>query len=437
MKLTSSFSAATVFLMSMLLFFSCVRNNDSEKNIEGVILDITHAELIPGETVVLTAKLLPYNTVVDENTSWDDDIKDYVFWKSDNPGVAQVDGKGLVTAKGVGTCTVRFVCGALAAECKVTVCSFNKEVLYGLWGIENIDDRLLFTFEDTGYLNDERFFDWSFDGMRLSMTYKGSPIGQIDKKMIVTSVNASKIKFYYSDDKDKKVLSMKRIPMVFEYDDLVFGMKKKPGLGDSLISVVDLGLPSGTMWASCNLGAAYPDEDGQRYAWAETTPKKSYSLDEYVFYDKDNLKLTGYADGQVTEMQAADDPVSACLGEEWHTPSVADVNELFENCNILYSVISGKEGFVLIPKNTDYNDRRLFIPFSMSSETMNVNSAQSSGLYERYGFFWTSSLSPVDPFKAFSLCINMDDSNVQLYRGVGPSQRHWGLCIRPVYVEKK
>ena len=47
---------------------------------------------------------------------------------------------------------------------------------------------------------------------------------------------------------------------------------------------IDLGLPSGTKWASCNVGSNKPEEYGDYYAWGETTTKKEYSKDNYRYY---------------------------------------------------------------------------------------------------------------------------------------------------------
>ena len=60
---------------------------------------------------------------------------------------------------------------------------------------------------------------------------------------------------------------------------------------DSLIceeehEYVDLGLPSGTLWATCNVGANSPEEFGYFFAWGETQPKEDYSWDTYIYIAK-------------------------------------------------------------------------------------------------------------------------------------------------------
>lgn len=427
----------TSFLLALSIAFSCTNDKDEPVGylIEGLVLDRTEAELVPGETLTLTATLLPYNVKVDENTSWGDDIKGSVCWRSDNPNVATVDGNGLVTAKGTGTCKVSFVCGTITVDCIVTVRMFNKDALYGLWNQLEPANRLLLAFNGTGYMND-RFFDWTFDGMRLSVSYKD----QSSKIMIITSVNQG-LHYYFADDSLKQSFLMKRVPMDFTADELALCQIDVTAQGDSKISVVDMGLPSGILWASCNLGADSCHQDGMRYAWADNTVKQSFSLENYRWYDTLSYDLTKYVDDSVLDMQADDDPVSLALGQDWRTPSVAQVQELFDNCYVLYSRMSGREGFMFIPRNEDYSDRRLFIPFSLSSNIIEspdlYNGSDGSRVYEKYGFFWTSTLSSLNPFEAYSFCINLDHNGGELLCETGKSRRYYGLCTRPVYLEKK
>ena len=57
---------------------------------------------------------------------------------------------------------------------------------------------------------------------------------------------------------------------------------------------VDLGLPDGTLWATCNIGATTPEECGNYYAWGETEPKDNYEVDTYKYANKNLFELTKY-----------------------------------------------------------------------------------------------------------------------------------------------
>ena len=93
MRLANTLSKVVLITASLLFLFSCENKEDepSQYVIEGVTLNISQAELIPGESVVLTALLQPYNKSVDEAISWSDDLKDRIFWKTDNAAVAEVE----------------------------------------------------------------------------------------------------------------------------------------------------------------------------------------------------------------------------------------------------------------------------------------------------------------------------------------------------------
>ena len=69
---------------------------------------------------------------------------------------------------------------------------------------------------------------------------------------------------------------------------------------DNGIEFVDLGLPSGTLWATCNLGASSPEESGYYYAWGEHTPRADFQRTNYSYYDTDTHSYTEYcaADGK-------------------------------------------------------------------------------------------------------------------------------------------
>ena len=57
---------------------------------------------------------------------------------------------------------------------------------------------------------------------------------------------------------------------------------------------VDLGLPSGTMWATCNIGANYPEDYGDYYAWGETETKSNYDWSTYKWCKGSEDTLTKY-----------------------------------------------------------------------------------------------------------------------------------------------
>ena len=102
---------------------------------------------------------------------------------------------------------------------------------------------------------------------------------------------------------------------------------------------VDLGLPSGTLWATCNVGATTPEDMGDYFAWGETAPKQIYDMDNYKWYDSSSDKLTKYctddkygAVDYMTELLPEDDAAYVNWGPSWRMPTLEQQQELIERC---------------------------------------------------------------------------------------------------------
>ena len=102
---------------------------------------------------------------------------------------------------------------------------------------------------------------------------------------------------------------------------------------------VDLGLPSGTKWATCNVGATAPEEYGDYFAWGETEPKTTYNWDTYKWcngsedtFTKYNTKSSYGTVDNKTQLELADDAARANWGGQWRMPTDAEWTELCKNC---------------------------------------------------------------------------------------------------------
>lgn len=97
---------------------------------------------------------------------------------------------------------------------------------------------------------------------------------------------------------------------------------------------IDIGLPSGTKWASCNLGANNPTENGDYYAWGDTTIKEVYTGRTCETYDMDiySLKMNDFVNTQ--NVLTEDHDAAACnLGDNWRIPSGEQAQELIDYCS--------------------------------------------------------------------------------------------------------
>ena len=108
---------------------------------------------------------------------------------------------------------------------------------------------------------------------------------------------------------------------------------------------IDLGLPSGTLWATMNVGASTPEQRGDYFSWGETKPKKEYSWNTYKYSIRDNSKFfhenqqTKYCtqedEGTVdhkAELEPTDDAATTNWGSEWRMPSREQWKELCDRC---------------------------------------------------------------------------------------------------------
>ena len=139
------------------------------------------------------------------------------------------------------------------------------------------------------------------------------------------------------------------------------------GSSDPGEEVVDLGLPSGLKWRGWNVGASKPEEYGNYYAWAETSPKSNYSSSNYkypatnlgdgmiVYAKYDSTPIHG--DGK-TVLEPEDDAASVNLGNGWRTPTFNEFKELRENCTWAWTTRNGVNGMLV----TGPNGKSIFLP---------------------------------------------------------------------------
>lgn len=194
--------------------------------------------------------------------------------------------------------------------------------------------------------------------------------------------------------------------------------------------LIDLGLPSGTLWSCCNVGASTPERYGGYYAWGETSEKSYYGI-AYKWNSSDyGHKLTKYnteskygivVDNKTT-LDSADDAATANWGVPWRMPTLEDFEELIDNTSSTWTTKNGVNG----REFKGVNGGILFLPaagYRLEDELSNEGSD---------GFYWSSSLYESYPFNACRLgfdsgnAVNMDNA----YWSSG--DRAYGRTVRPV-----
>ena len=135
--------------------------------------------------------------------------------------------------------------------------------------------------------------------------------------------------------------------------DIILGGEEGP-----VPEYVDLGLPSGTLWATRNIGANSPEESGDYFAWGETEPKEEYYMSNYKWYDYDNELYTkyctdsGYGMIDDKELEPRDDAAWANWGPSWRMPSLEQLRELKEKCSWEWIERNGTSSLTLKVKAT-------------------------------------------------------------------------------------
>ena len=142
---------------------------------------------------------------------------------------------------------------------------------------------------------------------------------------------------------------------------------------------VDLGLPSGVLWARCNVGAATPEDFGDYYAWGEIEVKNSYDHGNNTTYDLNLGDITGNPEYDVAR---------AKWGADWRMPTEDECNELFENCTTEYIVQNGVYGYLIIGKGGN----SIFLPSSGFRSGSSIYEAQYD-YSSLFGYYWSSTPS--------------------------------------------
>ncbi len=191
---------------------------------------------------------------------------------------------------------------------------------------------------------------------------------------------------------------------------------------------VDLGLPSGTLWATCNVGAINPEDYGKYFAWGETKTKSEYNWSTYKYCNGSYNSLTKYctdsSSGTVdnkTTLEPSDDAAATVnLGGEWRTPTWAEVRELLNECDCEWTENynnTGVVGYIV----TGPNGNSIFLPAAGYRDNSRLKRVGAEGYY------WSSSIEEGYSNDACCLCFYSDH-----YERFYSRPRSYGLSVRPV-----
>ena len=185
---------------------------------------------------------------------------------------------------------------------------------------------------------------------------------------------------------------------------------------------VDLGLPSGLKWATCNVGASSPEDYGDYYAWGELSTKEEYTESNCSTYKEHIGNISGNPQYDVARKK---------WGGSWRMPTRAEFKELIDNCTWEWTTKGGHNGY----KVTGPSGNSIFLPAAgdrLGADTLTEDPAAGFRLVadthsaESYGFYWSATPYEGGTEDAYRLLFRSDFGRVFWY------DRSRGHSVRPV-----
>ena len=315
-----------------------------------------------------------------------------ITWTSSDESVATVDGNGLVTAVAGGSCTITATSfgSQKTASCQVTVVQLVTSIQLS---------QTTLSLELDGYqkLTATVLPENAFN-KRLTWSSSDEGVAQVTSVGGVAAISKGRCTITCAATDDSGVNASCEVIVYHDESGSINGH-----------DYVDLGLPSGTLWATCNVGASSPEDYGNYFSWGETTGyndgKTTFDWSTYKWCNGSSRTLTkyctdssygyeGFTDDK-TELDIEDDAASVNWGPAWRMPSLDQFEELI---NSDYTttfggyVVNGVIGYKITSLT---NGNSIFLPAAGDHYF-------PPGAGE-YGFYWSRTLISDYPSDAWFL----------------------------------
>ena len=363
----------------------------------GITLNQTSLTMNSGTTAQLIASITPETALAS------------ITWTSSDESVATVDANGRVSAVANGSCTITAAITAttsgspVTATCTVTVTQMVTSI----------------TLSQTSAVIEQL-------GATLSLTETVLPENAGNKTVVWSSSN------------ENVALVRNGTVVAWDYGTAVITCEAADGSGVKATcticvldpsSYVNLGLPTGTLWATCNVGASNPEDSGNYFAWGETEPydengKTTFTWETYKWCKGSNTTITkyctksdygyeGFIDNK-TELDLDDDAAYVNCGPAWRMPSKEQLNELRTKCTWTWTVKNNVNGYEV----KGQNGNSIFLPVTGYYQSSLDDTGQ--------GFYRSRTLYEDQPSRTWYLSFNSVSSMTDGYG------RTRGLPVRPV-----
>ena len=144
---------------------------------------------------------------------------------------------------------------------------------------------------------------------------------------------------------------------------------------------VDLGLPSGLLWATCNVGATSPEQAGLYFAWGETTGYTAEQVPGVRAFDSASYTASAIS----ADLTLEEDAAHSYMGGKWRMPTKDEWQELRDNCNVMWTKNYNRTGVAGRVFKSKVNGNTVFFPaagYCYNSSVYGVGS---------YGHYWSAS----------------------------------------------
>ena len=371
--------------------------------VTSIYLSESSISLIKGESKKLIATISPSNTT------------ETVAWTSSNTKIATVDQSGNVTAIAGGDATITATAGDKSAKCSVSVTvpvsgiSLNMES-----AAMSINETIELIATVTPSDATDKTVTWLSSDTRIATVNNGVVTAKAAGSATITVT---------SNDGEKKAKCSVSVNSAYSTDG-----------NENGYDYVDLGLPSGLKWATCNVGASKPEDYGNHYAWGETETKSNYnwiyqwstyiwcngSLETLTKYcNNSSYGYNGFIDNK-TFLDPEDDAAHVNWGGKWRMPTDGDWTELLNNCAWIWTQQNNVYGYKVVSKIAGYRDKSIFLP-----------AAGISNNASKTGYYWSFNLSMSRPYRPYyAHCFRFDSDNNKFVKS--DQMRYHGMSVRPV-----
>ncbi len=363
-------------------FINVILENAKNPNeVSGVSLNLNELNIHVGKSYKLIANVIPSTALLKK-----------VLWTSSNDEIANVNQDGLVTAlsSGHSTITVTTQDGGYSDVCEVNVLIPVSSISLNTTSL-NLTSGDNYSLVPTISPSNASVQD-------LLWSTSDNSVATVDSNGNVTAIAFGTAIVTATTTDGTKITSE------------CFVKVSEPGHG--FIhghEFVDLGLPSGLKWATCNIDAQARDRNGNDFAWGETNTKSSYTQNNSATH---NVIMSDFSGNSLY------DPARKNMGSTWRVPTKTEFEELINNCTWEYTwlvetiIPYGVGGF----KVTGPNGRQIFFPIGSSGTTPT--------------YYWTSTPTTSTSPDSQAYCVRLGGNYKQYV--LDTTYRYFGLLVRPV-----